>query len=139
MRRGKKDYFSEDADFDLSKNNKADCRTDGDVVADVDVGVDVDADIDLIKDDKDDYSKVGKINLSKDRNICLSKDGKEELFCKVGKINLSKDHNIGLSKDDKEEVCSKAGGSLAETPWHQDESYWPDLPDKRALSFWSVL
>jgi len=23
-----------------------------------------------------------------------------------------------------------------ETPWHSDESYWLDLPDKRALSFW---
>jgi len=34
-------------------------------------------------------------------------------------------------------LISKDGGSPAETPWHQDESYWPDLPDKRALSFWS--
>lgn len=25
------------------------------------------------------------------------------------------------------------------TPWHQDESYWPDMPDKRALSFWVAL
>jgi len=33
-------------------------------------------------------------------------------------------------------LISKDGGSPAETPWHQDESYWPDLPDKRALSFW---
>ena len=42
--------------------------------------------------------------------------------------------NADVDKDDR----SKDGGSLAETPWHQDESYWPDLPDKRALSFWSV-
>ena len=35
------------------------------------------------------------------------------------------------------DAFSKDGGSPAETPWHQDESYWPDLPDKRALSFWS--
>ena len=33
-------------------------------------------------------------------------------------------------------LSSKEAGSLAETPWHQDESYWLDLPDKRALSFW---
>ena len=48
-------------------------------------------------------------------------------------------------------LISKDGGSLVETPWHQDESYWLDLPDKvitarlyqclfclskRALSFW---
>ena len=44
-----------------------------------------------------------------------------------------KDNEDADTKDD----CSKDGGSLAETPWHQDESYWPDLPDKRALSFWS--
>jgi len=22
------------------------------------------------------------------------------------------------------------------TPWHSDEAYWLDLPDKRSLSFW---
>ena len=50
-------------------------------------------------------------------------------------------------------LISKEAGSEAETPWHQDESYWLDLPDKvggcevnfyifknfhlqRALSFW---
>ena len=22
------------------------------------------------------------------------------------------------------------------TPWHSDEAYWLDLPDKRALTFW---
>ena len=27
-------------------------------------------------------------------------------------------------------LISKDGGSLVETPWHQDESYWLDLPDK---------
>ena len=37
----------------------------------------------------------------------------------------------------EKDAFSKDGGSPAETPWHQDESYWPDLPDKRALSFWS--
>eukprot|EP00111_Clytia_hemisphaerica_P021367 TCONS_00062911-protein len=25
------------------------------------------------------------------------------------------------------------------TPWHQDESYWPDMPDKRAVSCWVAL
>ena len=33
-------------------------------------------------------------------------------------------------------LISKEAGSLVETPWHQDESYWLDMPDKRALSFW---
>ena len=27
-------------------------------------------------------------------------------------------------------LISKDGGSMVETPWHQDESYWLDLPDK---------
>ena len=25
------------------------------------------------------------------------------------------------------------------TPWHQDESYWLNMPDKRAVSFWVAL
>ena len=33
-------------------------------------------------------------------------------------------------------LISKEAGSCVETPWHQDESYWLDMPDKRALSFW---
>ena len=27
-------------------------------------------------------------------------------------------------------LISKEAGSVVETPWHQDESYWLDLPDK---------
>ena len=27
-------------------------------------------------------------------------------------------------------LISKEAGSEAKTPWHQDESYWLDLPDK---------
>ena len=27
-------------------------------------------------------------------------------------------------------LISKEAGSEVETPWHQDESYWLDLPDK---------
>jgi len=36
-------------------------------------------------------------------------------------------------------IISKEAGSKTETPWHQDESYWLDLSDKRALSFWFPL
>ena len=32
-------------------------------------------------------------------------------------------------------IIAKGARSDVETPWHQDESYWLDLPDKRALSF----
>ena len=36
-------------------------------------------------------------------------------------------------------LIAKAPGSATPTPPHQDESYWPDLPDKRAISFWVAL
>ena len=44
-----------------------------------------------------------------------------------------------LGKDmvfDFDMLISKEGGSTVETPWHQDQSYWLDMTDKRALSFW---
>ena len=33
-------------------------------------------------------------------------------------------------------LITKEANTLTETPWHSDESYWLDMPDKRALSFW---
>ncbi len=36
-------------------------------------------------------------------------------------------------------MIDKAPGTSAETPWHQDAAYWPDMPDKRAVSFWIAL
>ena len=33
-------------------------------------------------------------------------------------------------------LITKEGKTLTETPWHCDEAYWLDMPDKRALSFW---
>jgi phytanoyl-CoA hydroxylase len=36
-------------------------------------------------------------------------------------------------------MIDKAPGTAAETPWHQDAAYWPDMPDKRAISFWIAL
>ena len=38
---------------------------------------------------------------------------------------------LGSDMDfDFDMLISKEGGSMVETPWHQDESYWLDLPDK---------
>ena len=46
-------------------------------------------------------------------------------------------HLMGEDMDfDFDMIIAKGAGSDVETPWHQDESYWLDLPDKRALSFW---
>jgi ectoine hydroxylase-related dioxygenase (phytanoyl-CoA dioxygenase family) len=36
-------------------------------------------------------------------------------------------------------LIDKPPHSDAITPWHQDEAYWIDMPDKRALSFWVAL
>jgi len=100
----------------------------------------------------------GKVDANKHRHDLGShverKDGKAENICQVmwpslyleGDLGTSVLHQrvISLAKkllgDDMEfdfdMLISKDGGSMVETPWHQDESYWLDLPDKRALSFW---
>ncbi len=36
-------------------------------------------------------------------------------------------------------LIDKAPHSGTPTPWHQDCAYWPDLPDKRAVSCWIAL
>ncbi|CAH1782921.1 unnamed protein product [Owenia fusiformis] len=50
--------------------------------------------------------------------------------------------HVVLGKDcvlDFDMLISKGPHTNTETPWHQDESYWPDQPDKRAASFWVAL
>ncbi len=36
-------------------------------------------------------------------------------------------------------LIDKAPHTDAPTPWHQDEAYWIDMPDKRAVSCWVAL
>ena len=36
-------------------------------------------------------------------------------------------------------LINKFPNTGTSTPWHQDESYWPDMPDKRAVSCWIAL
>ena len=36
-------------------------------------------------------------------------------------------------------LINKFPNTGTSTPWHQDESYWPDMPDKRAISCWIAL
>ncbi len=36
-------------------------------------------------------------------------------------------------------LIDKAPNTNAPTPWHQDEAYWIDMPDKRAVSCWIAL
>lgn len=36
-------------------------------------------------------------------------------------------------------MINKAPGTKTITPWHQDEAYWLNMPDKRAVSSWLAL
>jgi len=36
-------------------------------------------------------------------------------------------------------MISKPPNTDVTTPWHQDEAYWLDMSDKRAVSFWVAL
>ena len=36
-------------------------------------------------------------------------------------------------------LINKAPHTNTETPWHQDEAYWIDMPDKRAVSCWTAI
>lgn len=51
--------------------------------------------------------------------------------CNIAKTLLGEDMEF-----DFDMLITKEGHTDTETPWHSDESYWPDMPDKRALSFW---
>ncbi|EGD73233.1 hypothetical protein PTSG_04949 [Salpingoeca rosetta] len=36
-------------------------------------------------------------------------------------------------------LIAKGPHTNTAVPWHQDQAYWPDLPDTRALSFWVAI
>jgi len=100
----------------------------------------------------------GQINTAKHRHDLGShaplREGQKENICQVmwpskyleSGVNRSVLHQKTISlaqailgEDmvfDFDMLISKEAGSTVETPWHQDESYWLDMPDKRALSFW---
>jgi len=104
---------------------------------------------------------LGNINANKHRHDLGShaklKEGHKENICQVmwPSEYMEKDREQSilhrkvvdmarvLLGDDMEfdfdMIISKEPGNLTETPWHQDESYWPDLADKRALSFWCPM
>ncbi|XP_013411609.1 phytanoyl-CoA dioxygenase domain-containing protein 1 homolog [Lingula anatina] len=50
--------------------------------------------------------------------------------------------NVIIGEDaefDFDMLIAKSPHTETGTPWHQDESYWPDMPDKRAVSFWCAM
>ena len=47
---------------------------------------------------------------------------------------------LGLDMElDFDMLINKAPFTNTETPWHQDEAYWLDMPDKRAVSCWTAI
>lgn len=40
---------------------------------------------------------------------------------------------------DFDHLIFKEGQTKTETPWHQDEAYWPTMEDKRATSCWVAM
>ncbi len=47
---------------------------------------------------------------------------------------------MGADMDmDFDMLINKAPGTNTVTPWHQDEAYWVNVPDKRATSCWLAL
>ena len=47
---------------------------------------------------------------------------------------------LGLDMElDFDMLINKAPFTKTETPWHQDEAYWLDMPDKRAVSCWTAM
>ncbi len=70
-------------------------------------------------------------------SLILKELGNHEIYKKVAqiaKILLGDDLAI-----DFDMLIDKAPHTNMETPWHQDEAYWLDLPDKRAVSCWIAL
>ena len=48
-------------------------------------------------------------------------------------------HNDEISFD-FDMLIYKPAHSMTETPWHQDEAYWPsEIPDKQAITVWTAL
>ncbi|CAB3999931.1 phytanoyl- dioxygenase family [Paramuricea clavata] len=51
-------------------------------------------------------------------------------------------NNIVIGADaafDFDMLIAKGPNTNTITPWHQDESYWPDMPDKRVTTCWVAL
>jgi len=52
----------------------------------------------------------------------------------LAKVLLGKDMEF-----DFDMLINKAPHTNTPTPWHQDEAYWLNMPDKRAISFWVAI
>jgi len=70
-------------------------------------------------------------------SLILKELGNHEIYKKVSqfaKTLLGDDLEV-----DFDMLIDKAPNTNMETPWHQDEAYWLDMPDKRAVSCWIAL
>jgi phytanoyl-CoA hydroxylase len=87
--------------------------------------------------DKSEGKKVEKITQIMRPSLVLPQLLETQTYqkiCQLAKNWMGDDMDI-----DFDMMINKAPGTAAETPWHQDAAYWPDMPDKRALSFWIAL
>ena len=82
------------------------------------------------------------------RTHCLKSSLRIAAKKSIYKTSSSTDSSARACENAEAEICADSQFYLyillyfqepftnTETPWHSDESYWLDLPDKRALSFW---
>lgn len=87
--------------------------------------------------DTSEGKKVEKITQIMRPSLVLPRLLEKETYQKI--VRLAKDWMGEDMEIDFDMMINKAPGTAAETPWHQDAAYWPDMPDKRALSFWIAL
>ena len=98
----------------------------------------------------------GKIETKNHRSDLSGSDGKQELITQIMRPSVllpelknSPFHQKALSKVrqllggdmalDFDMLIDKAPRTNTPTPWHQDEAYWIDMPDKRAATCWLAL
>lgn len=85
----------------------------------------------------DTQKKVEKITQIMRPSLVLPELQSTRTYARV--LELAKSWMGDDMEIDFDMMIDKAPGTAAETPWHQDAAYWPDMPDKRAISFWIAL
>lgn len=87
--------------------------------------------------DTDSGKKVEKITQIMRPSLVLPSLQQTETYARV--LQLARDWMGPDMEVDFDMMIDKAPGTNTITPWHQDAAYWPDMTDKRAVSFWIAL
>ncbi len=91
---------------------------------------------DLSGDDSK-HKKVEKITQIMRPSLVMPSLQQTETYRRV--VEMAQDWLGDDMEIDFDMMIDKAPGTAAETPWHQDAAYWPEMPDTRAVSFWIAL